>query len=383
MRGCVSGQEVPDFGVEAAAVGAGGDGVERRGGGWGRGSRRSDHGHARAAHVAAHVGAAKLDGERRGWCRRDECDAGGIPQSIGVRERWGLSLSTQWRCTFAIPPSEYTGTPQFFRQDHNYRFAESKFFPDRPTRGRTQTSSTLNSLDVYLRGSMLKKAHNAWLKYMKDGISDDFSDEGFFESGPSDGMGGENEGNMSSAFSVTTSTSNYSISTLRTRCSTTSRLTGAPSRHPTRRATLLQRALARIGKARAPTFADAARNTPAPALTDAHAGGHSPRAQPLYPLNAQPPQVCAQIGQIQKAGTTRLGLDQRQRKGRVRFITLVVVVSLPHIASDTFRKALRSISEQRPMYLRRPREGIAVIQSPREFGELGVGAAFSFIAFLS
>ncbi|KAJ7777104.1 hypothetical protein B0H16DRAFT_1879246 [Mycena metata] len=139
--------------------------------------------------------------------------------------------------TSAIPPSEYTGTSQFFRQDHNYRFSESKFFPDRPARGRTQTSSTLDGLDVYLRGSMLGRAHNAnryvscfqdldgdfafdprtsfaqaWLKYTKDGIRDDVSDEGFFESGPYEGMGGddENEGNMSSAFSVTTtSTSNY------------------------------------------------------------------------------------------------------------------------------------------------------------------------------
>ncbi|KAJ7154592.1 hypothetical protein C8R46DRAFT_1117840 [Mycena filopes] len=139
-----------------------------------------------------------------------------------------------------LPASEYTGTSQFFRQDHNYRFAESKFFPDRPTRdarGRTQTSSTLDGLDVYLRGSMLGRAHNAnryascfqdldgdfafdprtsfaqaWLKYMKNGIRDDVSDEGFFEGEQYEGMviGDENEGNMSSAFSVTTtSTSNY------------------------------------------------------------------------------------------------------------------------------------------------------------------------------
>ncbi|KAJ7029229.1 hypothetical protein C8F04DRAFT_1265105 [Mycena alexandri] len=93
----------------------------------------------------------------------------------------------------------------------------------------------LDGLDVYLRGSMLKKAHNVnhfascfqgsgWRLCIRSanvvcpgvaqihegGISDDFSDEGFFESEPSDGMGRENKGNMSSAFSVTTtSTSNY------------------------------------------------------------------------------------------------------------------------------------------------------------------------------
>ncbi|KAJ7036610.1 hypothetical protein C8F04DRAFT_1257839 [Mycena alexandri] len=298
----------------------------------------------------------------------------------------------------AIPPSEYTGTSQFFRQDHNYRFAESKFFPDRPTRGRTQTSSTLDGLDVYLRGSMLGKAHNAnrfascfqdldgdfafdprtsfaqaWLKYMKDGIRDDVSDEGFFESGPSDGMGGENEGNMSSAFSVTTtSTSNYidvenemsddesanwsALEAPNTPGYASLFFTGqSPAPTPNRRlhksrppprpappSDVLERdysynvpqpALARPEPQRSQTLPA---TPPTPALTDAHAGGHSPRAQPLHPLNAQPPQVCARIGQIQKAGTTRLGLDRRQRKGRVRFITLVVV-SLPHIASATFR----------------------------------------------
>ncbi|KAJ7728655.1 hypothetical protein B0H16DRAFT_1734597 [Mycena metata] len=135
--------------------------------------------------------------------------------------------------TSNLPPSEYTGTSQFFRQHHNYQFTESKLHPDR----RTQTSSTLDGLDVYLRGSMLGQAHNvnryvscfqdldgdfafdprtsfaqAWLRYMKNGIQDDVNDEGFFETGPYEGIGGEDgdEGNMSSAFSVTTtSTSNY------------------------------------------------------------------------------------------------------------------------------------------------------------------------------
>ncbi|KAJ6617306.1 hypothetical protein B0H10DRAFT_2218646 [Mycena sp. CBHHK59/15] len=63
--------------------------------------------------------------------------------------------------TSVIPPSEYTGTLQFFRQNHDFLFTESTFFPDRPMRGRTQTSSTMNGLDVYLLGSMLGRAHNA------------------------------------------------------------------------------------------------------------------------------------------------------------------------------------------------------------------------------
>ncbi|KAJ7510673.1 hypothetical protein B0H11DRAFT_1955695, partial [Mycena galericulata] len=139
--------------------------------------------------------------------------------------------------TSLFPPSENTGTLQCFRDHLDFAFAESKYFPDRPTRGRSQTSSTLDGLDVYLRGSMLGKAHNAnryascfqdlegdfafdprtsfanaWMKYMKDGVvRDDVSDEGFFEGGGRFSLMEEtNEGNMSSAFSVTTtSTSNY------------------------------------------------------------------------------------------------------------------------------------------------------------------------------
>ncbi|KAJ7800693.1 hypothetical protein B0H14DRAFT_2615959 [Mycena olivaceomarginata] len=116
-------------------------------------------------------------------------------------------------CAAATP-----ATMQFFRQNHDFLFADPKFFPDadRPTRGRTQTSSTLDGLDVYLRGSMLAKAHNAnryyscfqdldgdfafdpqtsfayaWMQYMKGGTRDDVSDEGFFEGGQFEGM--ENE----------------------------------------------------------------------------------------------------------------------------------------------------------------------------------------------
>ncbi|KAJ7136670.1 hypothetical protein C8R44DRAFT_976185 [Mycena epipterygia] len=134
-----------------------------------------------------------------------------------------------------VPPSENTATLQFFRENHDFLFGESTLFPNRPMRGRTQTSSTLDGLDVYLRGSMLGKAHNAnryyscfqeldtdfafdprtsfanmWMQDSKREIRDDVSDEGFFEGGQFNGMDDENEGNMSSAFSVTTtSTSNY------------------------------------------------------------------------------------------------------------------------------------------------------------------------------
>ncbi|KAJ6537385.1 hypothetical protein DFH09DRAFT_1178113 [Mycena vulgaris] len=130
--------------------------------------------------------------------------------------------------------SEYTTTPQFFRETHDFLFTESTC-PDRPIRGRTQTSSTLDGLDVYLRGSMLGQAHNTnryyscfqeldsdfafdpqtsfakWMKAMEGSLRDDVSDEGFFEGGKYSGMNDdENEVNMSSAFSVTTtSTSNY------------------------------------------------------------------------------------------------------------------------------------------------------------------------------
>ncbi|KAJ7891046.1 hypothetical protein B0H13DRAFT_2340773 [Mycena leptocephala] len=115
---------------------------------------------------------------------------------------------------------------QFFRDNITNNFlGESTFFPDRPTRGWTQTSSTMDGLDVYLRGSMLGCAHNTNRYYScfqdldgdfvfdprtsfakllmgdakeKDVLRDDVSDEGFFE------------GDMSSRFSgTTTSTSNF------------------------------------------------------------------------------------------------------------------------------------------------------------------------------
>jgi hypothetical protein len=119
--------------------------------------------------------------------------------------------------TPSVVPAEYARTPatmQFFRENHDFLFAEPTSFPDRPMRGRTQTSSTMGGLDVYLRGSMLAKAHNAnryyscfqdldgdfafdpctsfghmWLNDMKEEIRDDVSDEGFFESGQFGGEG--------------------------------------------------------------------------------------------------------------------------------------------------------------------------------------------------
>ncbi|KAJ7166564.1 hypothetical protein C8R43DRAFT_986350 [Mycena crocata] len=147
--------------------------------------------------------------------------------------------------TSVIPASENTGTLEYFRDNANFLFAESAYSPrDRPMRGRTQTSSTMDGLDVYLRGSMLGKAHNAnryvscfqdlddgfsfdprtsfahkWMRGGKETVRDDVSDEGFFEGGQYkgqyggrrySGMDGGNEVNMSSSFSVTTtSTSNY------------------------------------------------------------------------------------------------------------------------------------------------------------------------------
>ncbi|KAJ7892362.1 hypothetical protein B0H14DRAFT_3688553 [Mycena olivaceomarginata] len=93
------------------------------------------------------------------------------------------------------------------RRPRDFLFAEAAFFPDRALRGRTQTSSTLDGLDVYLRGSMLGKAHTTnryyscfqeldgdfafdpctsfahmWMRNRKGEVTrDDISDEGFFE----------------------------------------------------------------------------------------------------------------------------------------------------------------------------------------------------------
>jgi hypothetical protein len=119
--------------------------------------------------------------------------------------------------------SEFAATPgtlQFFRENQDFLFAEAAFFPDRALRGRTQTSSTLDGLDVYLRGSMLGKAHTTnryyscfqeldgdfafdpytsfahmWMRNRKgEMIRDDVSDEGFFEGGQFGGM--DNEVNL-------------------------------------------------------------------------------------------------------------------------------------------------------------------------------------------
>ncbi|KAJ7761850.1 hypothetical protein B0H14DRAFT_2476003 [Mycena olivaceomarginata] len=140
------------------------------------------------------------------------------------------SLQTPTIRASGAAQSDYGFTPsaaiQFFCDNFTNNFLrESPFFPDRPTRGWTQTSSTMDGLDVYLRGSMLGCAHNANRYYScfqgldgdfmfdprtsfakllmgdakgKDVLRDDVNDEGFFE------------GNMSSRFSgTTTSTSNF------------------------------------------------------------------------------------------------------------------------------------------------------------------------------
>ncbi|KAF7343012.1 DJ-1 protein-PfpI domain-containing protein [Mycena venus] len=123
-----------------------------------------------------------------------------------------------------IGPSlaDYTATPatmQFFRQNHDFLFTDPKFFPDRPARGRTQTSSTLDGLDEldgdFAFDPCTSFAH-MWMKDMRKGevIRDDVSDEGFFEGGQFGGMGGEvgmdGEVILSSRFSgTTTSTSNF------------------------------------------------------------------------------------------------------------------------------------------------------------------------------
>ncbi|KAF7305592.1 DJ-1 protein-PfpI domain-containing protein [Mycena chlorophos] len=156
------------------------------------------------------------------------------------------------------------GTMQFFRE--NFPFEASAFFPSEnnhnnnkhkdkdqrqfhtlPTRG-TQTSSTMDGMDVYLRGSLLGQAHNAnryascfadlddqfsfdartafgkshgqvqaWRREVQGGktrtggpVRDDVSDEGFFESERYQGMDVDNVDGLPSRFSMTTtSTSNF------------------------------------------------------------------------------------------------------------------------------------------------------------------------------
>ncbi|GLB44001.1 hypothetical protein LshimejAT787_1501850 [Lyophyllum shimeji] len=138
-----------------------------------------------------------------------------------------------------IPLSENTATLAFFREHHDFLFTtHTPLTFDRFKVGRTQTSSTLEGFDVYLRGSMFASTcgrdrqysflghlgddfkfdprtsfANMWMKQQtsdKDQCS--VTDEGYAEemSGDGHGVAAPDEPNLSSAFSVTTtSTSNY------------------------------------------------------------------------------------------------------------------------------------------------------------------------------
>ncbi|KAF5379992.1 hypothetical protein D9615_006276 [Tricholomella constricta] len=146
-----------------------------------------------------------------------------------------------------LPLSEHTATLAFFRDHHDFLFTTTTHTPltfDRSRLGRrqTQTSSTLEGLDVYLRGSMFAKTHVRDRKYSFLGelLADDFkfdprtsfaniwmqkgaamsgkyqnsvNDEGYAEGTFGAGFNGlsrEDGFNLRSAFSVTTtSTSNY------------------------------------------------------------------------------------------------------------------------------------------------------------------------------
>ncbi|KAJ7057359.1 hypothetical protein C8F01DRAFT_1151797, partial [Mycena amicta] len=153
-----------------------------------------------------------------------------------------LTLGTSNNSIFTAGLATTPGTMQFFRD--NFPFEAPAFFPpprDRPAAARTQTSSTMDGLDVYLRGSLLGQGHNAnryascfeefdgdfefdprtpyararmqaWMKGQEKGKGyvrdDDVSDEGFFEADMYRGM--DNEDNLPSRFSMTTtSTSNF------------------------------------------------------------------------------------------------------------------------------------------------------------------------------
>lgn len=111
-----------------------------------------------------------------------------------------------------IPTSENTGTLAFFRENYECYFsAPSEIFHQGLKDCCTRTSSTLDGLDVYLRGSLLGKAHVNPNRYYScfDSLDSDFDfdihnafaktwqvellheldkdpvcDEGFFESTP-------------------------------------------------------------------------------------------------------------------------------------------------------------------------------------------------------
>ncbi|RDB27173.1 hypothetical protein Hypma_004585 [Hypsizygus marmoreus] len=136
-----------------------------------------------------------------------------------------------------IPLSENTATLAFFRDHHEFLFStHTPLSFDRLKLGRSQTSSTLEGFDVYLRGSMFGKANKPYRRYSFLGnLEDDFkfnpttsfanlyakqfsedqssvTDEGYSEGiiGVSKGNPQDDEANLCSAFSVTTtSTSNY------------------------------------------------------------------------------------------------------------------------------------------------------------------------------
>jgi len=139
-----------------------------------------------------------------------------------------------------IPFSENTATLAFFRDHHDFLFTtRTPLTFDQFKLGRTRNSSTLEGLDVYLRGSMFLKTHVRDRQYSFLGkLADDFefdprtsfaklwmaqahmdedqssvTDEGYAEGMIDDGFKvdvTEYDVNLSSAFSVTTtSTSNY------------------------------------------------------------------------------------------------------------------------------------------------------------------------------
>ncbi|KAK7441543.1 hypothetical protein VKT23_016537 [Stygiomarasmius scandens] len=60
-----------------------------------------------------------------------------------------------------LPLSEPTSTLQFFQDNYDYLFSHSGSQTDRKKVTRTQTSSTLDGLDVYLRGSLMGTAHKS------------------------------------------------------------------------------------------------------------------------------------------------------------------------------------------------------------------------------
>ncbi|KAF7367074.1 DJ-1 protein-PfpI domain-containing protein [Mycena sanguinolenta] len=244
----------------------------------------------------------------------------------------------------SIVPTAGTATPatmQYFRQNHDFLFTDPKFFPDRPARGRTQTSSTLDGLDVYLRGSMLAKAHNAnryyscfqeldgdfafdpctsfahmWMEGMKELTGDDRSRFSGTTTSTSNFVTVENEmdDEASADWSALEAPNTPGYSNLFFAAPPSSQRRLRKNRPPASPSDVLDRP-EYSHNLPLPTSPNTSRaQTPTPTRSQTlPLPAHPP---PAYPLpRAQPSQNRPHShGQVEKARARRVGLDQRQGK---------------------------------------------------------------------